>query len=644
MKNNNRKTICMILLTMTALFIRRDIVLEGEGFLQKIAGLPIVTAALAAAALYFFYRETPLDPATEKAGSELLPKRMSLLAGIFAFFMVFGESYMRCGSWDLVFGSGGLFVLSLLMGAGYFFLFRRIFWFLERGWKRLARKKEDVSEGTRSERNGEKRTVFGRAAALFDRRPVLCSMILMLVCWAVYMTAFYPAILSPDPTFQIKQFFNEDTKYADYVVLVDENVKLTNHHPVAHSVLLGVSILAGRFLGSDNFGLFLYSLFQTLTLSGTLAYTISYMKKLGLSRKFRLGALGIYCLVPMFPFYAMSAVKDVLFTAWMILYGLLMFDMIRSVTEKGKAGGNGISVKRAAVLTALLFLLSISRNNGVHVILLSFPFLIIVMKGSRKRLLLVGLCFLALYGGYFKVLLPGLHITNGSVREMLSIPFQQTARTVRDHEKDLTEEEKKIIDKVLGYEDLAERYDPELADPVKNKYNRYAEKEDLAAYFGVWFKGLLRHPDTYIQATMNNAYGFFYPDKTKWYIYYKYDGRITENDLVDYHYNGLKGLRSILRDFGRGFPYIPLVGLLSNIGFNTWLLLYMAFRIFEKNRRKYMVALLPYLITVLICVASPANTYFRYSMPYIFAMPLMAAFFITVIKEKEAVIANEPAR
>ena len=342
------------------------------------------------------------------------------------------------------------------------------------------------------------------------------------------------------------------------------------------------------------------------------------MKKLGISLKFRLAVLCVYCFVPMFPFYSMSAVKDVLFSAGMVLYGLMLFHLIDHRQEP-------MGWKQIGGLILLLFFLDIFRNNGFHVIILSLPFLFPVMKGNRKRLLIVALCFLTLHCGYYKLLLPGLHITNGSIREALSLPFQQTARYVRDHEEDVTKEDRQAIDRVLGYDTLAKRYKPELADPVKNEYNKYADSKDLKAYFAAWFRGLLKHPDTYVQATMNNVYGFFYPNQTSWYLYYKYDDRITENGLVDYHYNGLEGLRNGLVAYGNLFPYLPFVGLISNIGMNTWVLLYLAVWMFDRRRRRYFVVLLPYLASVLISVAAPANTYFRYALPYIFAMPLLMA-------------------
>ena len=115
---------------------------------------------------------------------------------------------------------------------------------------------------------------------LFVKHPFISTFIILPICWLPYIIAFYPGILSPDPSNQIKQFFNLDTQYREYVVMIDENVPITNHHPVLHTVILGGLVYIGKLLGSANVGIFMYSLLQTLALLALLSYTIYYMKKL----------------------------------------------------------------------------------------------------------------------------------------------------------------------------------------------------------------------------------------------------------------------------------------------------------------------------------------------------------------------------
>ena len=546
-----------------------------------------------------------------------ITKSKTVLAIIFSFFMVFGNSYLAINSWNLVFGNLLLFILSLFMAIGYFFLFKSIFYFLTtklEKWQFTPFKKG-------------KNKYFRRFLEVFEQHPFLTSLVILLVCWLIYIIAFYPIILSPDPSFQIKQYFNEHTKYIDWVIQRDPSVNMTTHHPVIHTVLLGGCIQLGRWILNDNFGLFLYSLLQTLCLASVFAYTISYTKKVGIPNKYRLILLAIYALVPMFPLYAMSGVKDTYYTAFIILYVLILFDLIHSYQNKK------ISKKYALWILLIITLITLFRNNGLYVVILSLPFIFIINKKNRLRLGIVFLLFIALTQTYSKVLIPSLGISEGSIREVLSIPFQQTARYVKEHSEEIGAEERELYDKILGYDDLAKRYDPEKADPVKNMYNKNTTDEELSEYFHYWLQGLIKHPDTYIQATMNNVYGYFYPNSTKWYVYYKYDNRITQNDLVDYHYNSLGPLRQVLSSFGVSFPYLPVLGLLANVGFSCWLMFLMVSYLIDQKKKKYIIVLSPLLVSLLVCVASPVNTYFRYAMPYVFIMPALVFLMLKVWKE-----------
>lgn len=463
---------------------------------------------------------------------------------------------------------------------------------------------------------------------LFLKHPFLFSFIAILICWSIYVIAFYPIILSPDPSFQIKQFFNVRTKYADYAILLDNNVFLTNHHPVFHTMILGYSLKLGRFLLNDNFGLFIYSLTQLLFLAFTLSLTIKYLNENNVNKKIVFIVLLLYCFIPMFPLYAMSGVKDTYYTCFIILYVMKLDKIIRFKQEK-------LSYKEMIQLLLIMFAVCLFRNNGIYVLILSFPLILIYSKKYFQTLLVIFIGVLAFYGTYTKVLLPSLKITDGSIRETLSIPFQQTARYVKYYNKDLSKNDIKVIDKVLGYETLAKRYNPTISDPVKNEFNKYTTKKELFAYLKVWFKCFFKHPLVYIEATLNNIYGYFSPQSTNWYIYYKYDTRITEDKLVNYHYNNLSSLRLILSSFAQGFPYIPLIGLISNIGFNTWLLLGLTTYSIFKKKKEYLIVLSPLLISLLICVASPVNTYFRYAMPFIFIMPFIFTLIVTRLKNNE---------
>ena len=538
---------------------------------------------------------------------------INILSMIYSFLLFFGTSYHFTGSAKIIFD---YFFISVIIFIIFFLLMKKGLLYL---YKFLDDKRYEKKIDFKSNKFKKIKKLIGKLNLLLKKRPFLVSWGLILVFWLPYIVSFYPAILSPDPSFQIRQYFGIPNKYSDYSIMLDENVLITNHHPVIHTLLLGTSLKIGNMLGNDNFGLFIYSFIQILILSSILAYTIKYMTKENVSYRFRFLALFIYCLVPMFPMYAMSAVKDTIYSALIILYTLIMYHLVKTKDK--------LKFSQMFGLIFLAILIILFRNNGYYVLLISFPFLF-VNKINLKKLILVFCCLITFNHSYNNVILPYFRITPSSVREMLSIPFQQTARYVKNNM--VVGEEYEVYDNILDMSDLAERYNPNLSDPVKNKFNKYTTTNELKEYFVFWFRGLLKDPVTYIDATINNVYGYFYPVSIKWYLYYSFDDRIVDNGF-NYYYNSLEVVRNGLVSFGKIFVYIPLLGFISTIGFNTWVLFFMIGYFCYRKKYKSIIYLIPAIVTLLVCVASPVNAYFRYAMPYIFSMPMIIGLFVREI-------------
>lgn len=535
---------------------------------------------------------------------------INILSIMFSLLLIFGNSYNEVGNASLIFKDSFSILKYIFIFITFIFIFRFLIYFFYKSIDKF-----NIYEIKESD---------NKFIKLFNKKSFLISFIIMIICWLPYIISFYPVILSPDPSFQIKQFFGIDNKYSTYVNLIDPDVIITNHHPVIHTLLLGGCLNIGHILGNDNLGLFIYSLIQILVLSSVLSYTIRYMNKLNIRFGIKFVFLLIYSLVPMFPFYAMSAVKDVIFTSLVIIYMIFIYDILK--TKKS------LTNKQVIYSLILLILIVLFRNNGIHMIVLSFPLLLVFCKNNFKKLLFILVFVLAFNISYNKIILPGFKITQGSVREKLSIPFQQTARFVKYDYKLLTNDEIDKIDKVLGIEDLANRYKPNISDPVKNGFNKDTTREELNDYFKVWLNGLLKDPVLYVDATINNTYGYFYPFTDNWYIYHRYNDTIVEDGFNYQYIDNFSQERKKLKKYGINYPKILFIGKISNIGFNVWLLFLLLGYLVYKNKSKGIIILSASLSLLLVCVASPVNTYFRYAMPYIFGMPITICMVLDYIK------------
>lgn len=544
-----------------------------------------------------------------------ISKSKNLLVWMFAIFMLIGEAYVAEGTFNLILTNFATILISVFKVLGYAYIFRICFIYLDRFISKIDLK-EKVFKSKKINWYLKK----------LDEHPFLTPLISILLVWSIYMIAFYPIVLSPDPAFQIRQYYNVPTKYINWVIQRDPNVFMTAHHPVTQTYLLGWCLDLGRMLINDNFGLFIYNLGQTFIYASILAYTCTFALKNGIAKRYVILLNLMYLVVPMYAFYSVSAVKDTLYTAFMILFVLFIYDFINTKRE------TIISKKSAVYLYFVMTLLSLFRHNGVYIIIMTIPFIVLFSKVNRKRILASFILFMISIYSFNNILVPALGISDGSIREMLSIPFQQTARYVKYHADELSDDDIEIIDYVLNYDTLAERYKPEIADPVKNEYNKYTKMKDLMAYFKVWFKGLIKHPGTYIDATLNNTFGYIYPNDHNWYIYSTYDTRVTKNKLVKYHFNDLVGLRNILTVYGNIFPYLPIIGLLSSIGANTWWLLILSAYLITNKKNRYLIPLVPLYGSLLFCIVSPVNTYFRYTMPYVFILPILTILLLREVR------------
>ncbi len=542
-----------------------------------------------------------------------LSKSKNIISIILSLFMILGECAQSSGNIGLIWSNIATFVITIFKFIGFFTIFKICLHYLDLFLKSLKFKEMKP-----------KNKHFTKFLNYFDTHPFKASFIVIFLFFSIFMIAFYPIVLSPDPSNQILQYYNVRTKYVDWAIQRNPNVFMTNHHPIMQTYLIGWCIDLGRFLINDNFGLFIYTFIQTIIYVSVLAYTIKFFKDVGGSLKLRFILLLIYLIVPHYAFYSVSAVKDTLYTAFMALLILFMVDIVRNYKDKK------ISIKYITFIAIDIILLSLMRHNGLYIAILSFIGLMFYSKINLKKLVISLFSFSLVVISFNKVLVPYLGIADASIREVLSVPFQQTARLAKYHDEGITKKDKEVIDKILNYDTLKDRYDPRLADDVKNEFNKYATKDEIRAYFKVWFKYLLKYPVTYINATLDNMYGYIYPNQHYWYVYDTYDKRVVKNNVVDYHFNKkTKFLRDSLIFYESVFPYLPGIGLISSIGFSTWIVLILSVYI---KKKKNLIPYIPIYASILICFISPANTYFRYALPYIFILPFMVLLFISDLK------------
>lgn len=468
-------------------------------------------------------------------------------------------------------------------------------------------------------------TVPSRLIQGFERHPFIISFGILLLFYIPVITISYPGFISWDSFRQIAQAYNTES-YVPYVNLIDENVKLFNHHPISHTLFLYVCLVLGNAIFSSwNAGIFLYVLIQTIVFALVVAYCCYALIKKFKARSVSVVIILLYfCLHPKFQLYLMVVSKDIIYCSFFLLLLCTLIEIIEDLYDKK---------------TVVLWCISIAgmmlfRNDGFYIIV---PVLVMMIPFTKYHK--IPLSSLALAVAFFfvwnSVILPFAHISPGSKREMLSIPFQQTARYVSEYENEMTSEEVAAISAILPFDDLAELYDQDISDPVKSRFNEDATSDDMKRYFKVWYEMFKKHPEVYFRATFANKYQVFYPSVVRSDTYsYKYGSNlmIEGNELLaelnsDFHYpEHMQDLRTKYENVREVVSTIPILDTICTTYCMILAVVFLAFYELRCAKYKSIPIYVLFVMQVAIMIAGPCNGhYIRYTLPIACCLPVLIA-------------------
>lgn len=327
--------------------------------------------------------------------------------------------------------------------------------------------------------------------------------------------------------------------------------------------------------------------------------------------------------------------KDTIYFPLYALYAVKYIDIFEAV-KGDRHTPAGLVLQYLLVSILLMF----TRNNGFYIVVFSTIALLVISNKSKKYLLVsLAIMILLTNWGYHNVLLPINNVRPGGMQEMLSVPFQQTARYVKYYGSELSEEDKIVIDNILDYKKLAKNYNPDKADPVKDTFRDNVSKEDLYAFAKTWWGLLRKHPGVCAQATLNNIYGYFYPAyKCKVLLSYNYyietKNHVATGDLNIHYYNSQSTWQDGLRAYSDFWQIAPGLAMLESPGFYTWILIILMSLLIRYRCIKELTVMVVPLLHIAICLVSPVNGLLRYAMPLMAAMPVLICWTVKMINDR----------
>ena len=454
----------------------------------------------------------------------------------------------------------------------------------------------------------------------------------IFLCWLPIFLAYYPSVFAYDAEGQLYQVLAHD---------------YSTHHPLLHTLFLGAFFRLGdKMPGSYSAGMAVHSVVQMILMSGTFGYVLSYLYSKGVSAYLRFVLLLFYAFFPTNSILAISTTKDVLFSALVLIYTILIYRLAVNGSESEEC----ITKKDWAAYILISVLLLLFRNNAVYAFVLSTPFVYLGLrrkKGSnesslQRRYLLASAGAFILFVVCGMMLKAVLGAQSGSPREMLSIPLQQMARTRVKAEEMITADMRQELDRYLPSEWVFAAYNPYLADPVKN---RAVIHDDPAGLIRTWIKLGLEYPQIYIDAFLDNSVGYwFLEDQTHAQIYgigteSGFGYLSTDNrtmpagyEIVEHSY--LPALRAAMERIVSDNVYqkLPVIRWSFAPAFYWWMLcMYIAVAIY---RRKYIL-LMPaaFLVVYYLTLLLSPTVLIRYMYPFVVTVPAICCCLKTEISD-----------
>lgn len=544
---------------------------------------------------------------------------LGVLCLIIAIVWAMGESFYRVDSLALLHAGAGQMMKTCvyILGITWFLseMAALLDCFLQSGWDWIPGRKLVLRE-------------------VYHKHPFRVSVIALFVCWLPNLVLSYPATMCIDVWNQMLQSFGFQ--------------RFTTHHPPAHTVLAGTFERIGLLLGSANLGLFLYILFQTIVFAMILGYMFYTMNKLTAPTWLKVAAFVTAIVSPYYTQYIGMIVKDTIYSYCVLLFVIELVYILLLKLDYWKSKGH-IVLLAVSMIGSILF-----RNNGKYVI---YPMILFVLgtvflqirteqgkKNHTKTLmtaLVVCVVSVAISSGTQTFLTKHYNIEPGGIQEALSLPFQQTARYVKEHGDEVTPEEREAIKGVLAYKKLAKYYNPKISDPVKATYKKKATTQDLTKYIKVWIQQGLKHPMTYVEATMNQNYYLVYPLVENSTVYDttapdKVSARKLAEKLGVHEISVIQKLDRWRTGFNKVVFTLPVFGLLASMAFFNLILIYLCYDAIRKKVPQMVLVLMPLLLSDAVIVLAPViKGHPRYAFPIIYAMPIVFCTYLFFIKKKQ---------
>lgn len=444
--------------------------------------------------------------------------------------------------------------------------------------------------------------ISNRAKRTPNFKLFILIFMLLIAFWLPCILSYYPGGLYSDTYTSIAMARHETA--------------LTNHHPILYTLMWRFVYCIGGLLSfSESKTIFLFTCFVSIFMGVAVAWLVYSCYVNGLSKYICILTFLYFAIFSLVPLYIVSLWKDTPFAIAVLLFSTFLFNFFYSINESN----NILSLTNMIIYSALIFLVSFLRNNGLYIcIATSCVILIYFIKYHRhlvrKYFILTACLFVAILtirGPIYNQ----LGYNEDDKVESLGIPLQQIGYSlVNDGEFD--DEDLNFLNNILPIEKWKSVYRPMIVDSVKwdSEFNRDYLNDYTTEFLKIYAKTVFKNPLNSIKAYALTTISFW--DITRG------NGEAYINNFMWFE-NGIE-IKDLLNDYcGISIRklYEPKVYLSAS--FFGWLMLVFLLVGLRKYSHRTAIALVPSLsLWLTILIASPLAFTFRYMFALVLTFPI----------------------
>ena len=427
-----------------------------------------------------------------------------------------------------------------------------------------------------------------------NRRYLFLSGILfLLVMWIPYLIAFFPGSLCYDARAQLMQIWGMSP--------------FSNHNPIFDTVVYGALYNAGSLLfRTDNAGVFAIILFQWLLLGSVLGYCAQTAYDITRRPVVRYVLLFFFAVNPIFGSAVQVVLKDTFHLAVFVLYYCMLLRMVFLPEEKGQ-------LPKIAVLCLLALL---TRKASLpYVVLAGALTAWHLRRTTGKKLLVITVAVSVLFFACENLMLPLLNVEEAPSRELYSLFIQNIAYITRSHYQELTAFELESIDALIGLDNILTKYDPDLADPLKNIFTGSGGE-----LLKLNVKLACRYPLDALKGLLTVCWKYYFPFSSGRAYIYPYMAEVDHlGKNIYYTFPMLQKLATL---YVHAWANVPVLSLLIGPGLYSWMLLFTAMRTIRNRQWSVLPLIIPLIILTAGLLLTPVNGENRYAYPVITMAPM----------------------